>query len=210
MKINNIKIKEGIKFHLIKTDLFKTDFSVVFITIPLDRKTITKDVLIPEVLKSGSNTYKKQIEISSRLDEMYGASLEAGTDKTGKNLVLKLYVESINDNFLPEKEENLKKSIDTLLDITFNPLIEDEAFKKEYVDLEISRRKMIIESEKDDKDTYSYNKLINIMYDDNGFGINKNGYIEDLKEINEKNLFERYKKIIENGKIDIFISRKCR
>ena len=43
MKENVINIKNGVKLHLIKTDLFKTDLSVIFITIPLDRSTINFD-----------------------------------------------------------------------------------------------------------------------------------------------------------------------
>ena len=66
MKEKIINIKKGIKLHLINTDLFKTDLSVIFITIGLDKKNITKDVIIPEVLKSGSKTYKKQIDISNK------------------------------------------------------------------------------------------------------------------------------------------------
>lgn len=206
MKDKCVDIKEGIKLHLVNTDLFKTNLSVIFITIPLNRDTITEDVIIPEILKSGSNTYKKQIEISNRLDEMYGATLEAGVDKTGKNLVIKLYIESIDDEFLPDGEENLKNSIDTLIDIAFNPYITDEGFNKEYVNIEKERRKIIIESQKDDKDSYSYERIINIMYNDTGFGINKNGYLEDLEKINEKSLYNRYKSIVKDGKIDIFIA----
>lgn len=206
MKDKCIDIKQGIKLHLVKTDLFKTNLSVLFITIPLDRTTITEDVIIPEILKSGSNTYKRQIEISNKLDEMYGATLEAGVDKTGKNLVIKLYIESIDDEFLPNGEENLKNSVDTLIDIAFNPYITDEGFNREYVNIEKERRRIVIESQKDDKDSYAYERIISIMYNDTEFGINKNGYLEDIEKINEKSLYNRYKDIIKDGKIDIFIA----
>lgn len=206
MKDKCIDIKKGIKLHLVNTNLFKTDLSVIFITIPLDRNTITENVIIPELLKSGSNTYKKQIDISHKLDEMYGASLEVGVDKTGKNLVLKIYIESIDDEYLPEGEENFKNSIETLIDIAFNPYIINDSFNDEYVNIEKERRRIAIETQKDDKDSYSYERTINIMYEDSGFGINKHGYLEDLHGINGETLYKRYKDIIQNGKIDIFIA----
>lgn len=206
MKEKVLDIKKGIKLHLIDTNLFKTDLSVIFITIGLDKENITKDVIIPEVLKSGSNTYKKQIEISNRLNEMYGATLETGTDKTGKNLVIKLYIESIDDNFIPNNENNLEKCIEMLLDITFNPLVVNNSFDGKYVEIEKERQRIVIETEKDNKDLYAYDKIINIMYNDCGYGIKRNGYIEDLDNIDGKNLYERYKEIIKNGKIDIFVS----
>lgn len=206
MKEKVLDIKKGIKLHLIDTNLFKTDLSVIFITIGLDKESITKDVIIPEVLKSGSNTYKKQIEISNKLNEMYGASLETGTDKTGKNLVIKLYIESIDDNFIPENEKNLEKCIEMLLDITFNPSVVNNGFDEKYVEIEKERQRIVIDTEKDNKDSYAYDKIINIMYNDCGYGIKRNGYLEDLVSINGKNLYERYKEIIRNGKIDIFVS----
>ena len=44
------------------------------------------------------------------------------------------------------------------------------------------------------------------MYKDQPFGLFKFGYIEDLEKINGKNLYEYYKELIQNCKIDIFIS----
>jgi len=207
LKENKISIKKGVKLHLIKSNKFKTDLSVIFITVPLDRNTITKDVLISEVLKSGCAVYSNQLEISKRLDNLYGTTLETGTDKTGKNLVLKIYTESINDSFIPENNSsNLIGSMELLFNIIFNPLIKGNSFNTDYVDIEKERRIMIIESEKDDKDAYSYNRTINKMYGDCGYGLNKNGYLEDLNDINSENLYKRYKEIINVGKIDIFIS----
>ena len=47
---------------------------------------------------------------------MNGASLDCGLDKTGDNQVLKFYIETVNDKFLPENSENmLKESLENLL-----------------------------------------------------------------------------------------------
>ena len=77
---------------------------------------------------------KTQEKISQDLEEMYGASFNCGLDKTGDNHILKFYLESVNDNFLPQTDENmLKTSCDKLFEIVFNPLTENEAFKQEYI-----------------------------------------------------------------------------
>ena len=44
------------------------------------------------------------------------------------------------------------------------------------------------------------------MYKNQPFGLYKYGYVEDLKDINEKNLYEYYMELINNCKIDIFVS----
>ncbi len=206
MKYIKQNIKDGVTLHLIINENFKTDFSVVFISIPLEKENITKNALIPAVIKNGSKKYNNYQLINEELEMLYGASFDCGLDKTGDNLVLKFYIESINDNFLPEKNENLKQVLNLLLEIVFNPLVENESFKNQYVELEKRNLELLINSVKDDKDIYSYEKCINIMYKNSGYGLSKYGNIEDLKTINSENLYNRYKEIISKGKIDIIVS----
>lgn len=206
MKYIKQNIKDGVTLHLIINENFKTDFSVVFISIPLEKENITKNALIPAVIKNGSRKYNNYQLINEELEMLYGASFDCGLDKTGDNLVLKFYIESINDNFLPEKNENLEQVLNLLLEIVFNPLVENESFKNQYVELEKKNLELLINSVKDDKDIYSYEKCINIMYKNSGYGLSKYGNIEDLKTINSKNLYSRYKEIISKGKIDIIVS----
>ena len=67
---------------------------------------------------------------------MYGAEFDCGIEKIGDNHVLKFYLETLNDNFIPKGYgESLEKSgIDLLLDIIFNPYTENNKFKEEYVE----------------------------------------------------------------------------
>ena len=127
---------EGINIHKIETNQFKTNLYAVFLAIPLKRENVTKDALLAAVLRRGTENIKSQDEISKRLEEMYGASFDCGIDKTGDNQVIRFYIETVNDNYLPKKEEILQKSIETLLEIVFNPYEENGGFKKEYVSQE--------------------------------------------------------------------------
>jgi hypothetical protein len=144
MNYLNEKIKNGITLHTIKTEKFKTNLIAIYLTVPLNRETITKNALIPAVLKRGSETMPTSDEISKHLEEMYGASFDCGIDKMGDNQILKFYVESINNEFLPEDEDLLKESIYKLIEIVFNPLLENNKFKEEYVNSEKENLKQII------------------------------------------------------------------
>ena len=122
MKYNENEIKEGIKLHTIKTEKFKTNLVAVFLTTKLNKENVTKNALISMILRRGSKNMNSQEEISKKMEEMYGASFDCGLDKTGDNQVLKFYIESINDNFLPKNGEKLlNESIKKLLEIIFNP-----------------------------------------------------------------------------------------
>ncbi len=206
MEYNQCEIKEGIKLHTIKTDKFKTNLIAVFLTTKLERENVTKNALIPAILRRGSKNLKTQEEISKTLEEMYGASFDCGIDKTGDNQVIRFYIETVNDNYLPKKENNLEKSIQTLLEIVFNPYEENEKFKKEYINQEKENMKKRIESRKDNKARYSLDRCIEEMYKDKPYGLYKFRYSKDLEKIDEKNLYDYYKELINTCKIDIFVS----
>ena len=207
--MNDIKkeIKKGIKLHVLNTDKFKANLVAVFLTTKLEKETVTANALISAVLRRGTNNMQTQEEISKQLEELYGASFDCGIDKTGDNQVLKFYIETVNDAFLPQANENiLKKSIENILDIIFNPLVENNAFKTGYVEQEKNNMKQRIEGRIDNKRRYALDRCIEEMYKGKPFGLYRFGYVEDLNHINEVNLYERYKQLIAQCKIDIFVS----
>lgn len=200
------EIKSGIKIHFIQTNKFKTNLFAIFLSVPLERENITTNALIPATLMRGTAKLKTQEDISIELENMYGATLDAGIEKIGDNHVLKFYLETLNDNYLPVQENLWKRATEVLLDVVFNPLTENEGLKKEYVNSEKNTIRRLIEGKIDNKDMYSYTRCLEEMYKNKPYGLYKYGYIEDLRNIDEKSLYEDYKKILNEAKIDIFIS----
>ena len=207
MEYNKQEIKQGITLHSINTNKFKTNLIAVFLTTPLSRENVTFNAILSSTLRRGNKNLNTQEEISKRLEEMYGAGFDCGLDKMIDNHVLKFYIESINDAYLPENSENiLKASIDTILDMVFNPLIENDAFKEEYVNQEKESIRQRINMKIDNKAAYAKMRCVEEMYKGEPTGLFRYGYVEDLENINNKNLYEYYKKLINECKIDIFIS----
>ena len=206
MKDSITEIKKGIKLHSIQTNKFKTNLISVFITTPLVRENVTKNALIPAILRRGTKNMLTQEQISKKLEEMYGAEFDCGVEKTGDNQVIKFYLESLNDKFLPEKEDLLNKSIDVLLEIILNPLVEKEMFKNEYLESEKSNLKQLIEAKIDNKDLYAFEKCTEKMYEGKPYSLYKYGFAEDLDKIEGKDIYNYYKNLIDTAKIDIFVS----
>ena len=206
MKDKKIKIKDGITLHEIKTNKFKTNLFAIFLTTPLNRENITLNAILPMILRRGNKNLKTQEEISKTLEGMYGAEFDCGIEKSGNNQVLKFYLESLNDNFIEENENILEKSLNTLIDIVFNPLLEDNRFREDYVSGEKENLKQIIQSKIDNKSKYAYERCIEEMYKGNPYGLYRFGYEEDLEKIDSSKLYEYYKKLINECKIDIFVS----
>lgn len=206
--MNYIKqnIKPGITFHKINTNKFKTNLFSIFITTKLERENVTKNALLTAILRRGTKKMPTQELISQNLENMYGASFDCGVEKTGDNHIMKFYLESINNEFLPSQENLSKECLDILIDIVFNPYVENGSFKEEYINGEKENLKQIIEGKIDNKAKYASDRCIEEMYKDKPYGLYKYGYIEDLKNINAKDLYEYYLQLIKNAKIDIFVS----
>lgn len=199
-------MKQGVTMHTIETNKFKTNLFALFLATPLTKKTATCNALLAAVLRRGSKNLPTQQEITKKLEALYGAVFNCGIDKNGDNQVLKFYVEALNEAYLPKAEPLTKASIQTLLEIVFEPYIENGTFKKEYVEAEKENLKNIIRSKVDNKAKYALDRCIEEMYQDEPYGVYKFGYIEDIDTINEKTLYAHYQNLIQTCKIDILIS----
>lgn len=185
---------------LIKTNRFKTNLYAIFLTIPMKKEDATINSLIPAVLRRGTEKYPTQLEIEKRLEEMYGASFNCGVDKIGNYQVLKFYIEGLSDEYTEEKQ-----NIEELLkEIIYSPILENGYFKKEYVEQEKENLKLIIESRKDNKARYAYERCIEEMFENEPYGVYKYGTVEDVEKITTESLYNQYKKILKNAQIDVF------
>ena len=199
-------LKQGITIHQINTQNYKTNLYAIFLATPLKRENVTLDALLTAVLRRGTKNLPSQQEISKKLEIMYGASFDCGIEKTGDNHIMKFYLETLNEEFLSSPEELTKQSIHILLDIVFNPFIEQDAFKVEYVEGEKQNLKQIIEAKIDNKNKYAYDRCTEEMFKNEPYGLYKFGYIEDLEKITPQNLYAYYQKLLQTCKIDIFVS----
>lgn len=206
MKDSIIEIKKGIKLHTIQTNKFKTNLFAIFLTTPLKRENVTKNAIIPAILRRGTKNMPTTKKINQKLEEMYGAEFDCGIEKTGDNQVIKFYLEALNDNFIPEKENLMKKSLELLLEIAFNPLVENNEFNKEYFKSEKDNLAQLIESKIDNKDLYAYEKCTEKMYEGKPYSLYKYGYKEDLENLTSKEIYNYYIELLKSAKIDIFVS----
>jgi predicted Zn-dependent peptidase len=206
MENKDIKLMDGVYIHCMKTDRFKTNYIYITLLTRLNRETVTKNALIPLVLRRGTRSYPTMQDISIKLDEMYGSSMDANVDKMGDYMAIQLMMEMISDEYALEKSEILKDGIDLISEILLKPVLENGAFKKEYVEQEKETLKELINSKINDKGNYAFNTAIEKLYKDEPYGLYKYGYVEDLDKINARNLYEQYLDVLRDSEIHIYVS----
>lgn len=190
----------------LQSNKFKTNLVALFITVPLTKENCTKNALLTSVLRRGTNNLKTQEEISKRLEELYGAGFNCGVDKLGNYHVLKFYLETLENTYTLNSENLLQEGINLLLDIVFNPLVENNGFNKVYVEQEKLNLQKLIESRKDNKALYAKERCLESMFADESYALYKYGSVEDLSNINEINLYAYYKELLKNCKIDLYVT----
>ena len=190
----------------LQSNKFKTNLCALFITVPLTKENCTKNALLTSLLRRGTQELKTQEEIAKKLEELYGAGFNCGVDKVGDYHVLKFYIEAVENTYTLDDENLLQEGINLLLDIVFNPLIEKNTFNKSYVEQEKINLRKLIESRKDNKALYAKERCLENMFVGESYGIYKYGTVEDLEKINKRNLYEYYKGLINDCKIDLYIT----
>ena len=198
------QIKNGVDFHYLNAEKFKTNTISVFFNIPLKRETVTKAALLPAVMKRGTEKHRTMLEISKYLDELYSATLHAGIRVKGDGEVLYFTIEYIRDEFIGE---SLTEKITALLkEFLFEPLCDEGGFNEEYLTGEKRNLKNAIEGLINDKREYVEFKCREAMFGGEGYGMFEAGRVEDLPGITRGNLYEFYNEIINGAKVDVFVS----
>lgn len=207
MDYSRKEIGKGIGLNTISTDKFKSCLiSISFIRV-LSKEEASYNALIPAVLKRGTMNYKTSIDIQKRLEELYGANLNLDVSKKGEKHIIRFTIEGPETEFTGEKDYT-NKLIEVLLDIIYNPLLENGHFIEKYVSQEKENLIKRIEGRINDKKQYAIERAIEEICKGERFSIYRFGDVESIKRIDNKNLYNHYNTILETSPIEITIVGK--
>ena len=92
-----------------------------------------------------------------------------------------------------------------LRDVLIDPLLEDGAFKSDYVEQEKEQQEREILSLINNKVNYALERCIQEMCAGERFGVYRYGDVERLKSITPRRLYKYYSSLLEENAIDIFV-----
>ncbi len=202
MKPVNINIKENINLYYIPTKKFKTTTLGIYIHRPLNREECTINSLLSMVMRRGCPGFEDSKILSRHLDNLYGAAFSTTVRKKADRQILCANFQFINDKFL---DDNID-IFDCILDLADRAILKQESFDDEYVKQEKENLKKQLLSIINDKRSYATKRCTEIMCKGEAYGISKNGYIEDIDNIDKSMLLEHYKNIVLKSPVDIFVN----
>ena len=203
--LNRKKICEGVYFTSIVEKKFKTNrISFNFLT-PLNENTVSANAILPFLLERSTNEITDFTQLKRKLSSLYGASLSGDVRKIGDRQIINLSVGGIDNSFALENE-NVTKELSKILSSAaikpnFNALSDAEAYKTE-------QRNLIdlIESEINDKRSYTINRLIEIMFENEPYGIRKYGKSEQVSALTGEQVTKAYQELLQSAEIEIIFT----
>lgn len=202
LKSERIKLGDGIYLNLIESNKFKANLMSYYFLRPLEREEVTKNALLPLVLKRGTDKYQTSLEIEKQLEELYGADFSISVNKKGERHVIRFTMEWAGDYF--SDNESTYEVLDMLNEIIYNPLTDENSFDEKYVSQEKINLQDRIESKINNKRSYAINRCLEAMCKSEKYSLYQLGYVEDLEEIDGESLYAHYKNILKTSPIEIF------
>jgi predicted Zn-dependent peptidase len=205
MSAKSVILSNGVEGLFIKNDRFKTTLVSFNFFLPLKKETAALYALLPFILTSCSNKYPEFSKLNYKLNKLYGARLNASTEKYGDYQLLKMTVSVINDRYALDDDSLVKRASDLLLNLVFEPSVENNAFLEK--DLNREKRKAIehIKGEYSEKRIYAKNRLIEEMYKGEAYGVPKCGAIADVENITGESLFKAWQDMLKTAFIRVHV-----
>lgn len=196
-------IGEGILFASIKDGRFKTNRISVHLVTELKQETVTVNALIPQILKDGFQGCETFTKLGRKLEDLYGASIDADVQKRGDRQVLTVSITSIDDRYSLHGEEVNRQTAQILCDMLLHPLVEQEGFSKAYTDLEKKLLADTIDAEINEKRSYAISHMLRHLCANEPYGLPKYGWKERLSAITPQSAYLQYRQLLAEAPIYI-------
>ncbi|MCD8390374.1 MAG: insulinase family protein [Firmicutes bacterium] len=183
----------------------KTTTIGVYMHRPLNAADVSKNAVLPYVLRQGCRLCENSEQISKYLENLYGAVLSAGVAEFGDDQVLRFEAETISDKYAAEGETLTADALRLILSVMFEPVTEDGGFKKSVIAVEKSNAKDRIMSVMNDKRSYAMQRCVEEMCAGENYALSRYGTVEGVEEITAESLYEYYKKAVTSSVIDIYV-----
>lgn len=196
----------GIDLYSVNTDKFKTSSIHFFFQQDLTRENVTKNALLPAVMRRGSVKHPTYRSISMELEMLYGASFDCGVIKKGERHVIYFYMEFLSKRFVSDGSDPFMPAFDMLFDIITNPVFENGYFREDYVAEEKDNLRVLIESRVNDKMRYSVDRCLEEVCSGERYSIFEYGFTEDIGEITAKGLTDQYKAMLHTYPLQVYLA----
>ena len=204
------RLADGVELSAIQTDKFKTGLLAVTLTIPLSGETATAGALIPEVLSRGSRNHPDMERLSAATDALYGASLGPAVRQRGESQCVSFLSSFIDDHYALDGLAVLEPSAALMGEVLLDPVLQDGAFRRDYVESEGVNLADRIEARVNDKRGWAVFRLIQEMCAGEAYAVNKLGSAQCARSMTAERLWADYRALLSRARVNFYYGGAAR
>lgn len=190
--------------YTIKTDRFKTSHLEVIFKNVLKKEEIGTYSFLADILSEGCKKYPRKKDLITRFEELYKIVIYASTMRVGNVIDLHVSLDFINPEYI-EDEGYIEDVIKTLFEVINNPNVCNDEFDLKTFNIVKERLRREINSLKENPVKQSIKEAIKTMDSNSPTSYEILGTIEELENITPAKLYDAYKSLRKNFKVDIFL-----
>ena len=190
--------------YTIKTDRFKTSHLEVIFKNVLKKEEIGTYSFLADMLSEGCKKYPRKKDLSTRFEELYKIVIYASTMRVGNVIDLHVSLDFINPEYI-EDEGYIEDVIKTLFEVILNPNVCNDEFDLKTFNIVKERLRREINSLKENPVKQSIKEAIKTMDSNSPTSYEILGTIEELENITPAKLYNAYKSLRKNFKVDVFL-----
>ena len=198
-----IPLSEGCALTIIRSDKFKTEYFELNFILPLREETASKAALLPAVLKRGCRRYPTMALLTKHLDYLYSTGFSTRVMKRGENQIIGFTADFLRDSLVPDGKSLADDVFDAFHAVLFEPLVENGAFKAEYVESEKKNQIDGIRSLINNKNAYAMKKCHEAMCRGSRFAVSENGTEAETAAVTPEALGAFYRELIATAPIEL-------
>lgn len=197
-----LMISNGVEAMWYDASKFKKSVISVSFFLPLECERTTLLRLVSGIITRKTHDYQSYTELNARLNELYGASISAGSSVVGDMQCVTYRAVCLDDKYAGG-EQVLANVAALLCEMLFNPVIADGLFDSDSFE---SEKRLLCESisaQLNDKQVYATQRLYENMYKDEPCGYSSLSGLKAAKEATNEQAVSAYGDMMKNAFVRI-------
>lgn len=192
----------ALKINCIKTKKFNNCCINFVFKQKLEKDIITSNSMLLDNLTYSTKNYPTRKDLLKRYEYLYGTYVRCNLTKVGEYMYSSLSIDFLNPIYCDKGY--LKDILDILLEVVYNPNINNNAFDETTFKINKNNYHDYLISTKEKASLYAYKRSLEILNTKN-ISYNIEGYLEDFDNITNKSLINTYNNLINNSELEIYI-----
>lgn len=204
MTPQNFLISDGLQLSHIQTNKFKTGVLTLSLSIPFTKDNTIFNMILPGVLRRGTERYPDMASLNRRLDELYASCVELRNHRIGHNLLLCVSAEMLDECYASDDTKILDGVVEVIAEILLHPNLSNGVFPDTLVQQEMRFAMDSIRSMINNTRTYASIRCLELMYREDPSYLTLKESEEFLSRIDSTSLTEYYKNVLRRSPISLF------